>query len=105
MCSLPRKANQHFGNRARPFPARILSGGEAAVAVNSVADFGVGGRNPNAAPAANSFEAMYQQSVDTVLHGTGKETFEAVRMLKSANPRDTSPRREQTIHADVSVRA
>ena len=24
---------------------------------------------------------MYEQSVDTVLHGTGNETFEAVKML------------------------
>jgi len=56
-----------------------------------VADFGVGGRNPNSAPAANSFEAMYQQSVDTVLHGTGKETFEAVKMLKSADPARYKP--------------
>jgi len=74
-----------------PSLPRILSGGEAAIAVNNVADFGVGGRNPNASPAANSFEAMYQQSVDTVLHGTGKETFEAVKMLKSANPARYKP--------------
>jgi len=74
-----------------PSLPRILSGGEAAIAVNNVADFGVGGRNPNASPAANSFEAMYQQSVDTVLHGTGKETFEAVKMLKSADPARYKP--------------
>jgi uncharacterized protein (DUF1501 family) len=29
---------------------------------------------------------MYDHSSDTVLHGTGAETFDAVRMLKSADP-------------------
>lgn len=70
---------------------RILSGGEPALAVNNVNDFGVGGRNPNAAPIANTFEAMYSQSVDSVLHGTGQETFEAVKMLKSADPAKYAP--------------
>jgi uncharacterized protein (DUF1501 family) len=56
------------------------------VAVNNINDFGVGGRNPNAAPISKTFEAMYDQSVDSVLHGTGQETFEAVKMLKSADP-------------------
>src|SRR5260370_38333967 len=34
---------------------------------------------------------MYDKSVDTVLHGTGNETFEAVKMLKSADPGKYSP--------------
>jgi len=29
---------------------------------------------------------MYAESVDSVLHGTGTETFEAVKMLKATNP-------------------
>ena len=29
---------------------------------------------------------MYDESSDAVLHGTGQETFEAVKMLKSAEP-------------------
>jgi len=69
-----------------PSLPRILSGSEPAVALNNINDFGVGGRNSNAAPIANTFEAMYSQSVDSVLHGTGQETFEAVKMLKSADP-------------------
>jgi uncharacterized protein (DUF1501 family) len=69
-----------------PSLPRILSGSEPAVAVNNINDFGVGGRNPNTTPIANTFEAMYEHSVDSVLHGTGQETFEAVKMLKSANP-------------------
>ena len=69
-----------------PSLPRILNGAEPAVAMNNLNDFGVGGRNPKASPIANTFESMYDQSVDTVLHGTGRETFEAVKMLKSADP-------------------
>jgi uncharacterized protein (DUF1501 family) len=74
-----------------PSLPRILSGSEPAIAINNINDFGVGGRSPNAAPIANTFEAMYDQSVDSVLHGTGQETFEAVKMLKSANPARYTP--------------
>jgi uncharacterized protein (DUF1501 family) len=72
-----------------PSLPRILSGKESALAVNNVNDFGVGGRNGNA--SASTFEAMYAQSVDSVLHGTGRETFDAVKMLKSANPSQYKP--------------
>src|SRR5664279_5466772 len=51
-----------------PSLPRILSGKEAAVAVNNLNDFSVGGKNPNAGPMSNTFEAMYENSVDTVLH-------------------------------------
>jgi uncharacterized protein (DUF1501 family) len=74
-----------------PSLPRILSGSEPAAAINNINDFAVAGKNPNAAPVANTFEAMYEQSVDSVLHGTGQETFEAVKMLQSANPAKYSP--------------
>jgi uncharacterized protein (DUF1501 family) len=74
-----------------PALPRILTGAEPAVAVNNINDFGVGGRNPNAAPIANTFEAMYDQSIDSVLHGTGRETFDAVKMLKAADPAKYKP--------------
>jgi uncharacterized protein (DUF1501 family) len=74
-----------------PSLPRILSGNEPAVAVNNINDFGVGGNNPKASPNANSFEAMYEHSVDSVLHGTGQETFEAVKMLRSADPAKYTP--------------
>src|SRR5437667_6555516 len=73
-----------------PSLPRILSGSEPAIAINNINDFGVGGRNSNS-PAANTFEAMYSGSVDTVLHGTGQETFEAVKMLKAADPGKYTP--------------
>jgi uncharacterized protein (DUF1501 family) len=74
-----------------PALPRILTGQERAVAVNNINDFGVGGRNPNAVPVANTFEAMYDHSSDSVLHGTGEETFDAVKMLKSADPAKYKP--------------
>jgi len=74
-----------------PALPRILNGPEPAVAVNNVQEFGVGGRNPSTVPIANTFEAMYAQSVDTVLHGTGQETFDAVKMLKAADPSKYRP--------------
>jgi uncharacterized protein (DUF1501 family) len=69
-----------------PSLPRILSGSEPAVAINTIGDFGVGGRGAGTARMANTFESMYSESVDTVLHGTGRETFDAVKMLKSADP-------------------
>jgi uncharacterized protein (DUF1501 family) len=73
-----------------PSLPRILSGPEHAVAVNNLNDFGVGG-NLRGEPIQNSFEAMYAGSVDAVLHGSAQETFEALKMLKSANPAQYTP--------------
>jgi uncharacterized protein (DUF1501 family) len=69
-----------------PSVPRILGGSEPAVAMNNINDFSVGGKNPKASQAASAFEAMYDHSSDTVLHGTGAETFDAVKMLKAADP-------------------
>src|SRR5437763_6604371 len=70
---------------------RILSGSVPAVAMSNIHDFAVGGANPAAAPLSSSFESMYEQSVDAVLHGSGNETFEAVKMLRSADPASYRP--------------
>ncbi len=74
-----------------PSIPRILSGLEPVIAINNINDFSVGGRNPKPSPAASAFEAMYNHSVDTVLHGTGEETFDAVKMLKTADPSQYKP--------------
>jgi uncharacterized protein (DUF1501 family) len=70
---------------------RTLAGSVPAVAMSDIRSFAVGGRGPGAVVASNTFEAMYEQSADTVLHGTGNETFEAVKMLKSADPEKYIP--------------
>ncbi len=72
-----------------PSLPRILSGKEPAVAINNLNDFFVGGKNPN--PVSNTFEAMYDHTVDSVLHGTGQETFDAVKTLKAADPAHYTP--------------
>src|SRR5262249_37732659 len=38
-----------------------------------------------------TFEAMYAESSDSILHGTGQETFEAMKMLKAADPAKYKP--------------
>jgi uncharacterized protein (DUF1501 family) len=65
---------------------RTLEGRIQAVALDNIRDFGV-----QSSPAASSFAAMYDQSTDSILHGTGQETFEAVKMLKAADPTRYTP--------------
>ncbi|WP_263365597.1 DUF1501 domain-containing protein [Edaphobacter bradus] len=70
---------------------RTLQGKVPAIAINNLADFSVAGRGPQTSPISNAFQAMYDESTDAVLHGTGQETFEAVRMLKAADPSKYQP--------------
>ena len=70
---------------------RTLQGRLPAIALNNVQDFSVGGRGPTTSPVSNAFQAMYDESSDAVLHGTGQETFEAVKMLKAADPAKYQP--------------
>jgi uncharacterized protein (DUF1501 family) len=74
-----------------PSLPRILSGSEPAVVMNNINDFSVGGRGAKPSATATAFEAMYDHSSDSVLHGTGEETFDAVKMLKSADPGKYTP--------------
>src|ERR1700748_3449407 len=54
---------------------RTLQGKLPAIAIANLADFSVGGRGPTTSPISNAFQAMYDESSDAVLHGTGEETF------------------------------
>jgi uncharacterized protein (DUF1501 family) len=56
---------------------RTLRGPNEALAINNLNDFQV-----KDAQAASTFEGMYGTSTDTILNGTGKETFEAIRIVK-----------------------
>ncbi len=64
---------------------RTLRGEIPCLAISNIADFdirsGVGTLN-----ARRGFEALYERGVQDLLHGTGRETFEAVKMLKAADP-------------------
>jgi uncharacterized protein (DUF1501 family) len=73
---------------------RSLRGDVGALAMSGLADFDV---KSDAVPAAGAvsarrgFESMYEQGVRDVLYGTGRETFEAVKILKAAAPRRLEP--------------
>jgi len=41
--------------------------------------------------ARKGFESLYEQGVRDLLYGTGRETFEAVKMLKAAAPQRITP--------------
>jgi len=69
---------------------RILRGEAAALAVTSLDRFDV--QTPSApAATARGFESLYADGIRDLLHGTGRETFEAVRMLKSAGATSLGP--------------
>ncbi|GGG73462.1 DUF1501 domain-containing protein [Edaphobacter dinghuensis] len=70
---------------------RTLEGKVPAIALDNVLDFSVGGRGLQTSPMSNAFQSMYDQSSDAVLHGTGQETFEAVKMLKATDPAHYQP--------------
>jgi uncharacterized protein (DUF1501 family) len=68
-----------------------LAGRVPAIALNNVNGFNIAGRGPTPSPAANAFQAMYADSGDQIFHTAGDETFEAVRMLRAANPAQYQP--------------
>jgi len=69
---------------------RVLQGPAPAVAMSSIADFGI--RDGKAsAEMQNGFEAMYSHKVNDSLVEMGHETFEAVNFLKQANPGQYKP--------------
>ncbi len=70
---------------------RTLQGRLPAVAISNVNDFSVGGRGANSSSASNAFQQMYGGTADRALNAQGTETFEAVRMLKAADPAHYQP--------------
>jgi len=70
-----------------PALPRSLYGPEPALAVTDLRSFDVQlpGAPATAAAAGEGFEALYAQASQDLLRDTGKETFAAVELLKSAN--------------------
>ena len=62
---------------------RILEGSAPAVAMNSLSEFAV---RTGSGDQVARLEALYKSGSADVVHGAGSELFEAVKMLKSANP-------------------
>jgi uncharacterized protein (DUF1501 family) len=73
-----------------PALPRILSGTAGAVSMTNVARFGIHEGDSSAA-ASESFESMYGEAVSETLGGTARESFDAVRILKSADPSKIAP--------------
>ena len=77
-----------------PALPRVLRGDAGAVAMTSLAEFDIreaaalvgGGLD-----ARRGFESLYEQGVRDLLYGTGRETFDAVKMLKAAAPQRLQP--------------
>ncbi len=91
-------ARQHEKESASPFRAvalaqqlpRTLQGTAPALAIGQLGQFGVrAGRATDM--MASGFEAQYAQAADSVLQPTGKEAFDAVRMLQGADPNSYVP--------------
>jgi uncharacterized protein (DUF1501 family) len=69
---------------------RMLQGHEPALALSQIGQFGIRAGQASDAVGA-SFEAAYASAADRVLNGTGRETFDAIRMLRAADPTQYQP--------------
>ncbi len=69
---------------------RMLQGASPALAISQIGQFGI--RTGQASDAVGaSFEAEYAAAADRVLSGTGREAFDAIRRLKTADPSKYQP--------------
>ena len=66
---------------------RMLEGPAPTIAMNSLDEFSVRATGP----AADRLEALYRTGSADVVHAAGGEMFEAVKILKSANPQKYAP--------------
>jgi len=72
-----------------PALPRALQGEVGAISIQSLDRFDVRAGSDTTARAG--FESLYEQGVHDLLHGTGRETFEAVKMLRSARASRIAP--------------
>jgi len=88
--ALPAEASPLRAVAIGPSLPRILRGPSGAIAMQSVSNFDM----PLAARGQGGpggFESLYAQGVQDLLHGSGREAFEAVRMLRAADVARISP--------------
>ena len=69
---------------------RAMQGKASTLAISNLADFNIRA-GQSSASMQGGFEEMYDQAVNDTLHGTGKETFEAINYLKQVNPAQYNP--------------
>jgi uncharacterized protein (DUF1501 family) len=70
-----------------PQTPRILEGPSATVAMNGLDEFSVRATGNS----AERLEALYRTGSADLVHGTGAEMFDAVKMLRAANPQKYLP--------------
>ena len=70
-----------------PQTPRILEGPSATVAMNGLDEFSVRATGSS----AERLEALYRTGSADLVHGTGAEMFDAVKMLRAANPQKYQP--------------
>ena len=70
---------------------RTMQGKAPCLAISNLNDFGIRAGSGETQAVQGGFEAMYSQAANEALRGTGHETFEAVKMLKRANPSQYQP--------------
>lgn len=68
-----------------------MQGHVPAVAIHNINNFNVGGVGRAAEAMSADFQSMYDDTSNSVLHGTAKDAFAAVRALKSADPAQYTP--------------
>jgi len=71
---------------------RMLEGPSPTIAMNSLNEFSVRA----AGPAVDRLEALYRTGTADVIHAAGGEMFEAVKILRAANPQQYLPRNGAT---------
>src|SRR5712672_2963353 len=69
---------------------RAMQGKAPTLAISNLADFSIRAGQSSGA-MQGGFEAIYDQTVNDALHGTGKETFAAINYLKQVNPSQYKP--------------
>jgi uncharacterized protein (DUF1501 family) len=67
-----------------PGMPRILAG-SGAIAMTNLSQFGIRA-GQSSGPVSQSFESMYENAVTDTLQATAQESFEAVRLVRSADP-------------------
>ena len=75
-----------------PTLPRVMQGKASAIAMNNINDFTIrAGGGETGQAVQGGFEAMYSQTVNDALRGAGKETFDAMKLLKRVNPAQYKP--------------
>ena len=98
-CAVPdtrRSSDADAGTGKTPFRAvamttqtpRILEGSSPVVAMNSIDEFSI---RTTGGDAERRLEALYRTGSADLIHGSGSDMFEALKVLRSANPQQYRP--------------